>query len=376
MMLTIYLVILILVLVFGCKLAGKGNFHDDFLSYPIIKGLQGFAALGVVLHHLTQDVTQYGATYKGPINVLVDAGVLFTGLFFFCSGYGLIASLKTKEDYLQGFLKKRLPAIVVPFFVCNFLFVLVYFLAGHKMSALDFLLSLSGLVMYNDQMWFIVELAILYTIFYFSFRKRKSDADGMKKMAVFMTIMCLISWLLGHDGLPEAKGLWFFGEWWYNTTWLFYVGMVVALNYEKLTAFAKKNYKWLMPVMVVLFVALHFATKYMLSHVGYWTEYPGHMGYLEKLATFLVQCPMIIVFDLTLVLLSMKLQFKNKILSFFGVIALEMYLIQNIFITNFTYLIENDMLFFAAVYAATIVFAIPVHKLNQWLIGCLRKKIK
>ena len=198
--LSIFMLALLIILLIGCKVAKKGEFHEDFMSYSVIKGLQGFAALAVVLHHVTQDVTEYGAVYKGVINIFVDTGVLFTGLFFFCSGYGLISSLKTKEDYLQGFLKKRLPAIVIPFFVCNFLFVLVYFWVGHRMSALDFLLSLSGLVMYNDQMWFIIELAILYIIFFFSFRKRKSDADGMKKMAVFITIMCVISCFLGHDG--------------------------------------------------------------------------------------------------------------------------------------------------------------------------------
>ena len=373
--LSIFIVLLLIILLIGCKMAKKGEFHEDFMGYSVIKGLQGFAALVVILHHVTQDVTQYGSQYKGAINIFVDAGVLFTGLFFFCSGYGLIASLKTKEDYLQGFLKKRLPAVIVPFYVCNLLFVLVYVLVGHRMSPLDLLLGLSGLVMYNDQMWFIVELAILYIIFYFSFRKRKSDADGLRKMAVFMIIMCVISWLLGHDGLPEAKGLWFFGEWWYNTTWLFFVGMLVAMNYDKITGFAKKNYKWLLPVAVVLFIALHFATKFMLSHVGYWTEYPGHRGYLEKLGTFLVQCPMVIVFDLTFILLSMKLQFKNRILSFLGVIALEMYLLQNIFITTLTHVIRNDVLFFVAVYAATIVLAILVHKLNQWLIGYLKQKM-
>ena len=81
-MLVIYMVLLFLVLVWGCKKAKKGTFHEDFLSYPVIKGVQGFAALAVILHHVTQDVTQYGQHYKGPINVFVDAGVLFTGLFF------------------------------------------------------------------------------------------------------------------------------------------------------------------------------------------------------------------------------------------------------------------------------------------------------
>lgn len=373
-MLAMYMVLLVVVLTWGCKIAKKSEFHEDFLSYPIIKGVQGFAALAVILHHVTQEVTQYGRYDKGAINVFVDAGVLFTGLFFFCSGYGLIVSMKGKENYLQGFLKKRLPAVLVPFYVCNFLFILVNLVLGRQVPPLELLLYLSGIVMWNDQMWFIVELAVLYILFYFSFRKRKSDVSGLKKMAVYIVLMNVVSLLLGHDGLPETKGLWFFGEWWYNTTWLFFIGMAVAVNYEKVTDFVKKRYKWLLPVGIVVFIGLHAATTWMLSHVGYWMEYPGHRGYLEKLVTFLVQCPMVIVFDLTFILISMKVQFKNRVLSFLGVIALEMYLLQNIFITKLTYVIDNDVLFFAAVYGATIVLAFFVHKLDKWLIECLSKK--
>lgn len=376
-MLSMYMAVLVAVLAWGCKMAKKGEFHEDFLSYPIVKGVQGFVALAVILHHVTQEVTQYGRYDKGAINVFVDAGVLFTGLFFFCSGYGLIVSMKGKEDYLQGFLRKRLPAVLVPFYVCNFLFILVSFLVeffmGNQVPPLELLLYLSGIVMWNDQMWFIVELAVLYILFYFSFRKRKSDAAGLIKIALFILLMNVVSLLLGHDGLPGTKGLWFFGEWWYNTTWLFFIGMAVAMYYEKVVGFVKKHYKWLLPVGIVLFVALHIATTWMLSHVGYWMEYPGHRGYWEKLATFLVQCPMVIVFDLTFILLSMKVQFKNKVLSFLGVIALEMYLLQNIFITKLTHVIDNDLLFFTAVYGATIVLAFFVHKLDTWLIGCLKK---
>jgi len=73
-------------------------------------------------------------------------------------------------------------------------------------------------------------------------------------------------------------------------------------------------------------------------------------------------------------LLSMKVRFKNKVLSFLGAIALEMYLLQNIFITKLTHVIDNDIFFFAAVYACTIVLAWVVHKVNQWLIGCVQRK--
>ncbi len=374
--LSVFILALVLILVWGCKIAKKGEFHEDFLSYSIVKGLQGFTALGVVLHHVTQDVTQYGSYDKGLINVFVDAGVLFTGTFFFFSGYGLVISLIKKPDYLNGFLRNRLPAVIVPFYVCNLLFVIVNLIMGYQAKPLELLAYISGLVMMNDQMWFIVELAILYIAFYVIFKKRKSDASALRKMAVFLIIMNVVSLLLGHDGLPDTLGLWFFGEWWYNTTWLFFVGMVIAKYHEKVEEFAKKYYVILLPIGIVGFLLLHRATTYMLQNVGYWYEYDGYPGYKEKLLTFLVQCPMVIVFVLTFMLLSMKVQFKNRLLAFLGGIALEIYLIQNIFITKLTHVITNDSLFFLYVYIAAIVSAFFVHKLNQWLIEIVRGKGK
>ncbi len=236
--LSIYILPLLALLLSGCKLAKKKTFHEDFLDYSTMKGLQGFIAMAIIIHHLTQIVTQYGQYNRGLINIFVNAGVLFTGFFFFCSGYGLMTSVLNKEDYLDGFLRKRLPTIVVPFFVCNWLFVAVTFILGYSAKPLDIITYIFGIVLMNDQMWFIVELAILYIAFYLIFRKRKSDTKALIAMAICITILTVGSLLLGHDNLPGTLGKWFYGEWWYNTTWLFFVGLVVAKNKGGLVSFA------------------------------------------------------------------------------------------------------------------------------------------
>lgn len=361
--LSMYLVLLLALLVFGCKFAKKKTFHEDFLDYPVMKGLQGFAAMAVILHHVTQTVTQYGQHDKGIINILVDAGVLFTGLFFFCSGYGLMTSLLKKEDYLKGFIRKRLPAVLVPFYVCNLLFIVTNLIMGYKAEPLDIVTYIIGIVLMNDQMWFIVELAILYLAFFLIFRKRKSDAHALCLMAVFMVIMTVVSLLLGHDDLPDTLGLWFYGEWWYNTTWLFFIGLLVAKYKAKVVAFAQKHYVWLLPSMLAAFIGLSMATTYMLRHMGYWTS-----SDLDKFITLPVQCSMVITFVLALFLISMKVQFKNCALSFFGTLALEIYLLQNIFITKLNPVIKNDLLYYLGVSVCTIALAIVVHWLDKWLI--------
>lgn len=365
--LSIYILSLLALLLSGCKLAKKKTYHEDFLDYSVMKGLQGCTAMAIILHHLTQTVTQYGQYDKGLINILVDAGVLFTGLFFFCSGYGLMTSLLEKDDYLNGFIRKRLSAIVVPFFVCNWLFIAVNLITGYSAKPLDIVTYICGVVLMNDQMWFIVELTVLYIAFFIIFRKRKSDQSALVMMAMFMTIMTVGSLLLGHDNLTGTLGKWFHGEWWYNTTWLFFVGLLVAKHKERLVGFAKKNYVWLLPVMLLAFALMNIATAYMLRHSGYYTS-----SNFDKLITAVVQCVMVVVFVLGFFLITMKVRFKNPWMDFIGTFTLEIYLLQNIFITKLNPIIENDLLFYLGVYACTIVLAIGVHWIDQRVISNVR----
>lgn len=79
---------------FHARLTRGGRVSDGFLSLEQTHMIQAFACIGVILHHVTQQITAYGIYDKGPISLFNDIGILFTALFFFFSGYGLITSLQ------------------------------------------------------------------------------------------------------------------------------------------------------------------------------------------------------------------------------------------------------------------------------------------
>ena len=101
------------------KCAAPFAAHDDFFVQS--KRIKAAACLLIILHHLVQKISVYGQIDKGPINVFNDFGYLFTAIFFFYSGYGLLASLYFKPDYLGSFLKRRLPIVLLPFWIINIL---------------------------------------------------------------------------------------------------------------------------------------------------------------------------------------------------------------------------------------------------------------
>lgn len=71
----IFLVMLLIILFWGLKGSKKREFHEDAFSLSIAKGIQGFCAVGVMLHHLSQTITNYGNINKGIINVMCNIGV-------------------------------------------------------------------------------------------------------------------------------------------------------------------------------------------------------------------------------------------------------------------------------------------------------------
>ena len=363
------LIALILILVVGAKLPGKAKWHEEPLSLGNAKAIQGFCAVAIIIHHLAQDLME-GA---GVLSFFSELGVLFVGVFFFFSGYGLYTSLKSKDNYLKGFLKKRLTAILVPFYVCILIFVTFACIAGQTFNWKEALEVISGWILINSHMWYIVEILILYLAFYFIYRFIKNRAAATAVMAIFVAVLTAGSLLLGH-GAEGACTYWFQGEWWYNTTFAFVLGIIVSQNAEKLRSFARKFYWLLLPLFTALTVGFGFLTKYALNTWSYWYEYPGYPGYREKALCLAIQLPWVLFFVVTLLLIMMKIRFGNPILKFLGSISLELYLIHNLFLQGLSKnggtmeRIPSSSLYILLTILISIGFAAVISGFDQYVI--------
>ena len=370
-LLCIYPVLLIILLVFGAKIAPKDTFHQDFLSLKYTKVLQGAAAVGIILHHLVQEVTNYGGIHKGPITHMNWMGVLFTSVFFFFSGYGLLKSYQSKPDYLDNFLEKRIPSVLIPFLVSNviyFYFVGLY--SGKIIRVTDVVTCLTGFTLLNTNTWFLVEILLFYLLFYMIYKRIKNPNIAFGTMTGAVLTIIVISLLLGHDN-SEMNGHWFMGEWWYNSTIVFVMGMLVARFEMQVVGFAQKNYKWLLPVVVILFLSVYSLSEYVVQNLGYYREWEGHPGYIEKAITAIVQSLAGCFFMAVIGLICMKVRFYNIIIAYVGKISLALYIIHDVMKRNVLYMFDKmpDPGFFLVVLIYSFVVASILHFLiNQKLI--------
>lgn len=307
-------------------------FNEAYLDMAPCCSLRGFLAVFVIFHHLSQQ------TVDGRIMPMLSYfGNLPVSVFFFISGYGLMKKYLSDKNYAAGFLARRIPPLLLPFFSVLLMFFCFYRLSGEKVSLMEPLIRIFA----ADPILVILWYMLVIMVFYLVFGLMMQLCSGRKKLLIIgMTLFCSAFILLGH--------LLHVGQWWYNTCHLLIIGMVWALYEEALLSFIKRFY-WpclLLTGFVFIFLWQYFDALYALR--------PSPE---TKLVISLVRNS---AFTLAFVLFCMKIRLQNPVLDFLGKISMELYMLHPFFLaffhSSFIHL-ENDFAYCISVLACTVLFA-------------------
>ena len=381
------------------KFGKKLEFNDDFASLDAMKSLRGFAAIGVLLHHISQEDLFQANRILSPF---VGAGAYFVAIFFFCSGYGLIKSLNSKENYLKGFIKNRIVrAIVLPFYVNVIIYGIYMLVSGVKLPRERWIFNFLGITMMNEYAWFPIVLALLYLVFFLCFRFIKNRPVCFAMMFVFIIAICIGFCYNGHFACwygaknwwlnpalsgkalwwQAQKALWFSGEWWVNSAPAFFTGLIFA-NYEKgITSFFKKTYAVKFHVLLIITMICYKLSSYGQMKFQYWTEWSGNgPGIAEKMKTYFCQVPLFLLLGLTIIIFMMKYHVENPVTRFFGKYSLHTYLMNLAALTVLRFLQTDatspikagkyDLLVYGL---AVIILSVILGVAEQELTGLLQK---
>ena len=346
------------------KFGKKDEFNEDFLSLDAMKSLRGFAALGVIIHHISQEPC---FQEEGILSPFVNAGAYFVAIFFFCSGYGLLKSYITKENYLKGFIKKRIvKSIVVPFYINVIIYGILIALVKIPLDKVQWITNFAGITMMNTYAWFPIVLALLYLVFFITFKIFKKPNQRPIAFAIIlifiiaMGVGCMINghfaWWAGPDNWwmddhfwetsmkwwMDQKIFWFHGEWWVNSAPAFFTGLVFA-NYEKqIVAFFKKKY-WIKYHVLLIFTMIFYKlSAWGQAHFGYWTEFNFKGPEIDtEIYTYFCQVPLFLVLGLTIIIFMMKYHVSNPVSRFFGKYSLHTYLMNLAALTALRFLEYN-----------------------------------
>ena len=375
-------VILPIILLAKAKLVGKGEFNDAF-SLEQVKAFQGFLALCIMLHHIGQKTCASWLFPKTRIvhglDLFVPIGYLFVSFFLFFNGYGAYKSFHTKQNYLKGFVKKRILPVVLSLYTTTVIFFIVRLLVGEKMDLQGALLYLTSIKLCNPNTWYVIVLPFFYLAFYLAFKFIKKDSFAVTAVFGFVAAYMLLGTSIDHNSYLIR------GEWWWNCVHLFPIGILFAKYEHKIIPHIKKYYYIYLIASVALLYPLYRYSVFAQDFFSYYGEnFFAPDKVMRRRLTLISQMLVSTDFVLVCLLPGMKVKIGNKFLKFMGTITLEFYLIHGLFVelcdhtfdggvpSPFT--IKNVFLYVLVVFALGVPSAVLLKKLHALILGLGKNK--
>lgn len=339
----LYILLLLFLLLFQASSSGPENFQEEHFTKNFELPLRGFFTLVIVFHHLSQYLDN-----PGPFRVFQEVGILCVAAFFFYSGYGLRKSVLTNHGYFHHFFLRRYIKIFVPFFLCNAIYLFVYYLTGNRYGIKLSLEYLSGIRLINPQSWYIIVIALFYFVFFLTFRYIRKTAVSFLLLGIFQIAFptyCMV----------KGPGVyWFQGEWWFNSSSLFFIGVLIAQFEKQILDFARKWYYPLLLAAALTFLYFFPKSVQVLDKIEplLLNEHIFVKEMLESWICFIWQTLAVISFVAFVFLLTLKIRFNNIFLRFLGTHSFELYLIHGLFLEIFRsdrFYIKSDFIYTAVV---------------------------
>ena len=335
---SLLLVVLAFLLLWKSKLV-RGGVNDGYLSKDGTLPIKGLFVILVFFRHYATYVTLNSAIDK-PI-VKLDGLLLqsVVAIFFFYSGYGICEQIKAKgQAYVKSFLRKRFLPLWLMFAFSIMLFLLMNVLTG-RMGNYDFgtvALSFTGWTSVGNSNWFMFATFLLYLFVLIAFNVFKRNR---KAAIITLTLLTLVYCAV----MPFLKS-----SVWMDTVICFPLGFWYSYYKPKIDKMMRDK------------------KRYWLIFVGLGVMYLGlnvliiKFGYSKAVFYPLVA----VLFTLLIVMLTMKVEVRSKVLGFFGKYVFWMYILQRIpmIIFSMAGLNSQPYVFFVLSFAATTVMSLGMGK--------------
>ena len=303
--------------------------EKDIFSIDSSQSLRGLSAIEITLGHIgiaTQSIFLFPNR---------KAGILFVGIFFFLSGYGLIYSLKNKENYISNFFRKRFFKIFLPAYT---VYMIVLFI---KLFILQIPFEKDEIVKYiigyhfaDGANWYIVELIVMYALFQICYKYFQIHYANY----ILLTISLLFVLGAFAAGLDNP---------WYGSTLCFNIGLFYGEYKEKINDFFWKNF-WIKNIFC-MGIMLAGILGFFLEDKSFW----GNVLFRSIASTFWI---------LWLISSLQRINFSSKLCNFLGSFSYEIYLIHPVVILLLSG-ITQPFIFSVLCLAITIMIAWLYHKL-------------
>lgn len=297
----IFFLLYIALCVYGIKL--HLNLNQDYLSIDNTQSVKGIFIILVFLSHFNSYVSfenSFDLLYKNIVGLF---GQTMVTLFLFYSGYGVMESINKKGiTYLKQFPVKRILSTLFKFACAVFVFFIIgTFLTGQKFNFATVLLSIIGWESLGNSNWYIFVIMVLYLITYISFRNSLHRNRIIPLTISFILVATLIFLNVLYNIKPS---------YWIDTAFCYIAGMIYSQYRKTFEAIINKNNLIYYIITLFSILTLAFLKKFSINIL-----------YLIALN---------LCFVVVVILLTMRITFKNKIIMWCGTNLFELYILQRI----------------------------------------------
>lgn len=319
----IFLLLLLFVAAFKLRFAGREFYSHDYLSREQTLCINGICIAYILLSHTFAKLSEPGILTDSFNLIRTYLGQFPVVPILFFSGYGIMESVKHKQNYIKTFPKQRLLDFYVKFFVFSLPYVLLdLFFKDYDLKTT--LLSFTGFESIGNGGWYIgVTLAVyIFVVICFNIFKGK-NVLAVASVTVLIAVLMFVEMALD------------FPTYYYSTMIFMPLGMCFSLIKEKFDAIVMKN-------------NLVWFAGFILSI--------GHSVVFNYLAgKSFVFYPVWCFFGLfAIILLCMKVKINNKILLWFGKTIFLNFILQGIPQKVLALLSLNYIVYYILVIASTV----------------------
>lgn len=302
-MISIYILLLAIVL-YGLSF-NKGGYYNDYIDIKQTNAIKGIFIILVFIRHVLQYVydSGYSFSYYGDHHVEMFDGMLkqlLVAYFLFCSGFGVMESIKKKgSNYVSTIPRKRIAVTLVNFDVAVLLFFAADLLIGNPISVTQFLQSLVCWESIGNSNWYIFAILYCYAASYISFSAYNNSKNGTGKSVCFLLTLSVI-YLVAMQYFKPSH--------WYNTIFCYPAGLLFS-NYRR----------YIKTISISRYL---FALSLLISFLIITYMYDDPFGIAHNICS--------IVFCLIIVFSNMKIKLENRVLSWMGSNLFPLYIYQRL----------------------------------------------
>lgn len=340
---------------YGCNFAPKNQFHTDYISIDNSNIIKGLFAAYIVFHHLSKR-TSCGIIFR----VFAENGYLPVAIFFFITGYGLVKSYQTRHDYLQHFILKRLPPVLVPFLLIAVVYWIQYCIQNQTiLGPISILHMMKSEILLVKFSWYVIVILIYYIWFWFFARFAKND-----KHFIFINVAFAIVWwgicnfYIGYSSM------------WYGSCLAIASGSILAVYQSNITKFVERHYISLLFVLAFTFITIIRFTWPIISHLPIADIAESHSWFISLFITESTS----MLFPFIIFMIAMKLKLKNKLLVYLGKWSYEIYITHGLFVIAFDFLKDmSEQLYCILIIFATLPTAALLWHISKKVLGSYKK---